>query len=564
MKVLNTLSNIKSLKSLFDKKDRIRLVKICITLFIGVGFEIFGLSLIAPVVSLLQGVFYSGETLFSFIGLDLNQFKLKELLLLIVFLIFIKNIIQYYSNYYQNSVGFFFQKKLSQKILKYYLNIDYEDYVNINSADIINDIVKVVNTVCQYTILPLFYLITEVILIGSVFVFLLYFDFKTTVIIGLFFGVSLFVFNLVIGNKIQSLGDIVMQNDALKFKQITESILSYTQIKLGKRQDFFLKKFNQPNRKVSESLALQFSLRQLPKYYFEFLLYSFLLLLVIFFEENGQNDFITRIGVYIASLLKVTPSLNRITGAIQSIKFSQSSIERLISLNLNLKENVDSTKLKLKRGFFLDQITFSYSQGETILEDLTVSIQKNSVFGIIGESGVGKSTLINIMLGNLFPLSGSVKIDDIKLTKNNISNWQSNIGYVSQKIYLLDEPIINNIAFGIPNDKIDIKKVKKVMELAKISSLEYQFDILKDKVGEDGNRLSGGQIQRLGLSRALYTDPDILFFDEFTSALDEQTEQNILEDIEKLKNEKTIIIISHKKSVLNFCDQILNMNKINK
>lgn len=561
MQILNTLTNIQSLISLFDKKDHIRLLKICIMLFFGVCFEILGLSLIAPVVSLLQGVVYLEGTLFSFLGFDINKFELKELLLIIVILIFIKNVIQYYSNYHQNSVGFFFQKKMSQKILKYYLNIDFKDYVNTNTADIINDIVKVVNTVCQYTILPLFYLITEVILITGVFVFLLYFDFKTTVIMGSFFSFSLIAYNLIVGRKINSLGNIVMQNDALKIKQITESILSYIQIKLGKSQNFFLDKFNHPNRKVSESLAVQFSLRQLPKYYFELLLYSFLLLLVMFYDDNGQNEFITKIGVYIASLLKAIPSLNRITGSIQSIKFSQSSIERLTSLNFNLNEDLNLAQLQLNEGLFLDHITFSYLPGENILQDLSISIPKNSALGIIGESGVGKSTLVNIMLGNLFPLSGSIKVDDIELTKNNTSSWQSKIGYVSQKIYLLDEPIVNNIAFGVSNDKIDINKVKEVMKLAKISSLEEKFDIINDNVGEDGSKLSGGQIQRLGLARALYTDPEILFFDEFTSALDDKTEQKILKDIEKLKDKKTIIIISHKKSILNFCDQILDMNK---
>ena len=283
--------------------------------------------------------------------------------------------------------------------------------------------------------------------------------------------------------------------------------------------------------------------------------------MVIFYGGNSQNDFVTKIGVYIASLLKVVPSLNRITGAIQSIKFSQSSIERMISINFNIRENFNSLSLQFKEGFCLDHITFFYKPGEIIFDDLSLSIPKNSVIGIIGRSGVGKSTLINIMLGNLFPSSGSVKIDDIKLTKNNYSSWQSKIGYVSQKIHLLDEPIVNNIAFGIPNEKININKVKKVMELAQISSIEDHFDILNDNIGEDGNKLSGGQIQRLGLSRALYTDPDILFFDEFTSALDDKTEQKILKDIEKLKENKTIILVSHKESVLKFCDQILDLDK---
>ena len=563
MKLLDTLNNIKDLKSLLDRKDKFKVLKILVMLFLSVGLEILGLSLIAPIVSLLQGVIYQGPSLFTIFDWDLHRLKLEELLILILFVILVKNIFQFYSNHYQNKVGFFFQKKLSKKTLNYYLNIDYLDYLKIKTSDVLNDIIKVVNTVCQYTFLPLFYLVTEVLLISGIFVYLLIFDFRTTTFIGLFFGVSLIVYNIIVGKKILLLGEIVMYNDAKKIKRITESILSYIPIKLGGYQSFFIKKFDIPNKVVTESLALQFSLRQLPKFYFEFLLYVFLLILVIISYGTDQQDFITKIGVYIASLIKITPSLNRITGAIQSIKFSQSSIKRLVSFNLQKEVKRSKEKVIFKKRLSVEGVNYGYKKEEKIFNNFSFSIPKNSIVGIIGESGVGKSTLLNLLLGNLLPQSGVIKIDDLILSDKNKFTWQKKIGYVTQKIYLLDEPIDKNIAFGVPQDEIDYNRIREVVEMAKISTIFNQLNTTKECLGENGNKLSGGQVQRVGLARALYSDPEILFFDEFTSALDYETEKNILIDIQKLKLNKTIVLISHKKSVLRFCDKVIDLNRKN-
>jgi len=553
----NFLKKLVALRTIFDSEDKISFIKISFLLVISVFLEIIALSFIAPILSLLQGLESKVPILDSFI--NLNELSLVNLLFYSTSIIIIKNIIQFYSNHYQNTIGFFHQRKLSNKVLNHYLNNSFVKNSQNNSSDVINNIIKVVNTVCQYMILPLFYLISEITLIASIFSYLIYFDFYTSILIGLFFGISLTIYNLIVGKKIALLGKIVMVNDSLKIKYITESIMSFVSIKLGKKQEYFLNKFNKPNEFVSKSLSLQFSLRQLPKYYFEILLYLFLLLLVLVSPEKGDS-FLTKLGVFVAAMIKILPSLNRVTGSIQSMKFSESALNQLISFNLYENRVVSKKQILFKEGIYFENVSFSYPEKSNVINNFSFSFQKNKIFGIIGDSGRGKTTLLNLLLGNLFAQSGSVKIDEESLNERTASEWQNKIGYLPQKIFLLDDTIIRNIAFGVEDINIDKKRINEVLKLSQLETLSNTLNIDVDLLGENGNKLSGGQIQRIGLARSLYNNPSVLFFDEFTSALDDKVEKEILHDINKLKQNKTIFIISHKKSIIEFCDEIINLN----
>lgn len=551
----NFFKKISALRKILDYEDQLGFLKLSFLLVISVFLEIIALSFLAPILSLLQGSEIEVPMIALFI--NLKEFTLINLLICTTLIVILKNIIQFYTNHYQNTISFSYQRKLSNKVFKHYLNNTYISNSKSNSSDVINNVTKVINTVCQYMILPLLYYITEITLILSISTYLLFFDFYTSVLIGAFFGVFLYMYNIIVSKRLVKLGKEIIINDSLKIKYITESIMSFVHIKLGKKQNYFLNKFNEPNQLVTKALTLQFSLRQLPKYYFEVLLYLFLLLLV--FLQSQDSFFLTKLGVFVASLIKILPSLNKLTGSFQSIKFSESALNQLLSFNLNETEVINEYNVQFNKGIYIDHVSFAYSKKTNVLNDFSFSITKNTTVGIIGDSGKGKTTLLNLLLGNLFPNSGSIKIDDKPLTKHSVSSWQSKIGYLSQKIYLIDDTMFKNIAFGV--DVINRERVNQVIKLAQLESLKNTLDFEKDLLGENGNKLSGGQIQRIGLARALYHDPSVLFLDEFTSALDDETEKEILKDVRKLKQNKTIIIISHKKSILDFCDNTINLNE---
>jgi ATP-binding cassette, subfamily B, bacterial PglK len=247
------------------------------------------------------------------------------------------------------------------------------------------------------------------------------------------------------------------------------------------------------------------------------------------------------------------------------MKFGASAIDNIID---DLKESEQSINIKndykrliLKEKLILKDITFSYSGiTQLALESINIEIKANTTVGIIGTTGSGKSTLVDIILGLLHPAQGKITVDDSKIIQTNIRQWQNSIGYVPQSIFLADETIASNIAFGIEKDSIDIIQVKRVAKMAQVHEFVIKLDNSYDTIiGERGVRLSGGQRQRLGIARALYHNPDLLVLDEATSALDNETEIEVMKDINNMSGSKTIIMIAHRLSTVELCDKVIKL-----
>ena len=256
----------------------------------------------------------------------------------------------------------------------------------------------------------------------------------------------------------------------------------------------------------------------------------------------------------------------RILSMMQSIKGLQASVDMLNNeleyYENNKKENFKNSfneKISLNKNIKFKNVYFSYDQKKEILKDFSFEINKSEIIGIYGKSGSGKSTLVDLLTGLLTPDKGEILIDErFKLNQNNIPEWQKKIGYVSQNVFLFDKSLRENIAFGQENDAIDDKKIWNI--LRKTALLDVITD-LNVEVGEKGIKFSGGQVQRMGIARELYRNPELLILDEATNSLDKQTENLILESIKDLKKSTTIIIISHKESTLKVCDEIINLEK---
>ncbi len=248
------------------------------------------------------------------------------------------------------------------------------------------------------------------------------------------------------------------------------------------------------------------------------------------------------------------------------MKYGNSGLDNVLADLENLtneKSNIinDNKRLLLKNRLVLKDINFSYDNSTKLaLDNININIKVNTTVGIIGTTGAGKSTLVDIILGLLQPDSGEIMVDDKLLEINNTRQWQNSIGYVPQSIFLIDDSIASNIAFGVPKEEIDMKQVEKVAKMAKVydfvATLEKSFETI---IGERGVRLSGGQRQRLGIARALYHNPELLVLDEATSALDNETEAEVMKAIDGMTGSKTIIMIAHRLSTVERCDMLIKI-----
>jgi len=263
------------------------------------------------------------------------------------------------------------------------------------------------------------------------------------------------------------------------------------------------------------------------------------------------------LGVFVAAAFRMIPSINRILAALQNIKYYSSSID-VISKELFDSPIIEKNKpssFEFKNKITVDNLDFSYKK-KKILEGINLDIQIGETIGIVGESGSGKSTLVDLLNGLLKPTKGTIKVDD-KNIEEFITSWQLSIGYVGQEIFLIDDTIRANIAFGIEEEIIDHNKINQVLKASQLSKFISELENgVETMVGDRGIQLSGGQRQRIGIARALYHNPSVLIFDEATASLDDQTEKQVMKSIYNLKQNKTMIIIAHRISTLNQCDKI--------
>ena len=331
---------------------------------------------------------------------------------------------------------------------------------------------------------------------------------------------------------------------------------------------FFLKKYASNTFYKANINALFTTINLVPRYYLEFMsifaLASFITMMLL--QGRPLTSLITIVGVFVAAIFRMLPSVNKIISSFQVIKYKKYALDVLLKEFKQIEfegfpKTVASNSYPIKKTIALKGLNFNYNSTSKVLKNASFEIKKGSFVGIIGESGAGKSTLVDVLLG-LYPVNHkNIFIDETPIS-DQIRLFQNNIGYVAQEIFLLDNSIKNNIALGIPEDEIDINRVNEVIQLAQIKSfVETLPNGINTIVGEHGDQLSGGQRQRIGIARALYQNPDVLIFDEATSALDNETEKEILKVIFSLKKGKTIIMIAHRLSTLEKCDEVYQIKK---
>jgi ATP-binding cassette, subfamily B, bacterial PglK len=493
----------------------------------------------------------------------------SAILLILVF--FIKNIYLFFLNYFEinfyNSLSDYYPKKLFTK----YINMPYEKFINMNTAYMIRNMNQSQSFIDS--IQSINQIIIEIIILSLVLVGLFYVNFSVTFVTLLIFLLFIGSFYFFTKNRISSWGLSRHFNDGEKLKSQHHGFGLIKDVKIFKIENYFPKKFSEHNIKSLISTK-NISLVEISTRYLLEIVLVLVFSILIISQHSMKQSFIETlplIALYAAAGYRLMPSVNRILTSLQRIKFNLPIVDRLYPELMALKNNEFKNKILkeknviYKPNIILNDVNFSYfSVNKKTLKNVSLEVKFGSIIGIIGDSGSGKSTLVNLITGLLEPSSGEIYFEDskskIRLNENNFTK----IGYVPQNVYLIDSSLKNNISLAKKDDEVDLIKLDNSIaesNLEKtIKNLEYGINTI---VGEKGTKISGGQLQRVGLARALYNNPEILILDEATSGLDFDSENEILENLKKLKGSRTIIIISHRKNSLKYCDKVFKIEDAN-
>jgi ATP-binding cassette, subfamily B, bacterial PglK len=530
-------------------------------------FEIFGLGILLPIISMLldkdylKSNYYLNELFGHFNYIPENDFLVYILFFLII-IYSIKSLFLIYLSYRQNRFLSNITAYISNSLFNNYLNQSYSFFINDNTSRLSKNIQLEVNYFSIF-LKSMITLIVEGGLVLSILITLIIIEPLGATVIGLLFGFLALIFIQFTKKRLIYLGDFRQQLDSKSAKIVLETFEGIKTIKIKNIANYYVDIFKKISYDKAKINSNQLTLSQLPRYYFELVSIFCLLGFIIVMISMGKDStsLLATLGIFVAAVFRVMPSLNRIIVSLQSLKFHNSSVEVIYKELSSYEEQIDEAEKPFifSEKISIDNIQFNYGK-KNILKDVSLGIKKNETIGIVGESGSGKSTLIDLIIGIQQTTKGLILVDGVNI-HSNIKGWFSKIGYVNQDVFLMDDSIINNIALGIPTTQISKQRIHDVIEQTQLKNFIEGLDKgLETKVGDKGIQLSGGQKQRLGIARALYKNPEILIFDEATSALDLSTESNILDTIKKLKNDKTVIIISHRPNTLDFCDVIYEVN----
>ena len=569
----------KKLNILISRKEKRKGLLLTLLLLIGMIFEVLGIGLLLPILTAILNpeILLENEitkSIFDFLQINDKDQIVKVALgsLLLVYLL--KSAYLIFLSFYQNKFTSVLSSNLSNKLFKNYLYKDYAFHIKRNSSELIKNLQVEISNFSNFLI-SIISLITESTLAFSVIITLFFIEPLATLIVLLLFGLSSFMFYQFTKNITTEWGKVREQIDSKSSKIVIEGLSGIKEVILLGKQSFFENQLENMNSSKASMNSKALTLRQIPRYFLE-LLSVFSLIIFVFIlliQSKNVDNVIVTLGIFVAATFRILPSINRILGSLQNIKYYQSSIDVLYKEFefINKKKDFfkrDIIRLAPNKSIDINQLCFIYPQTKKIiLDNVTLKLQTGTTTGIIGVSGSGKSTLINIIVGLLKPSSGEILIDDNSNIENNLDLWQNAIGYVSQDVFLSDQSILMNIAFGIKQESIDYKLIDKVLEQAQLSELMLTLpEGYHTKVGERGVQLSGGQRQRIGIARALYRRPSILVLDEATSSLDVKTEEEIMMSVDNLKGQMTIIIVTHRLITLKNCDEIFSIKegKLNK
>jgi ATP-binding cassette subfamily C protein len=499
--------------------------------------------------------------------------------LILVFLI--KNIYLITYKYFQARFIYNRYRSISTRLFKIYMNVPFSFHLNRNSASLIRNVSTESKMIATNVMLPILQIATEFIMALSIIILLLSVQPIITIFILIALGMVSYFFLKGTKKTMKKHGQKALNEREKIIKTVNEGIGGFKEVTLNNRKPWFITRFEDSMLNLSKAEIFQQTTKQSVSPIIETIAIAGMLLIAFILLKQGHSLAMLSsiLALFALSIRRLLPAVNNIVAQYSSLRYNAYSVDPIYQdlVDLEKYENMNDKaedkeknkeeykKTTLKEGIEVKNLNFKYQkEQDLILKDINLNIKQGQAIALVGSTGSGKTTLADLILGLLKPSSGKIEVDG-KDIYTDISAWQENIGYIPQFIYLSDDSIKNNIAFGLEEDEIDNNKLQKAIKASQLTEFISQLPEKENtKIGERGIRLSGGQRQRIGIARALYDNPEILVMDEATSSLDNITEKYIVQAIEQLKRDRTIIIIAHRLSTVKNCDQlyILKQGKI--
>ena len=569
------------LRRILNRREKFQVVALLVAIVAMAFSQALGVASVLPFISLVMepNHVYENRLLhwayeyFNFSSINRFIFFIGVVMLAIIVF---SNAISAFSTWIKLRFVWMNNHRLSKRLLEKYLSMPYAFFLNQNSADLSKNVLSEVNQLTNSYLMPLLNIISRSLISIFILIMLFIIDIVISVAAIVLIGGSYAVIYWRINSKLKQRGASRMQANEMRFKAVNEAFGGIKEIKVMNREPYFLKSYARFSFLHASLMSWNAVIGQLPRYAFETVAFGGIILFVLIMLLTRENvsQVIPLAGVFAFSGYRLMPAIQDIFTSLTQMRFNQAVLDRIYQ-DIMAGDDCADKELLLGRGpgvvalpftneIRLEKVSFYYpSNRAEVLKEVDLRIAYNSTIAFVGPTGAGKTTLVDIILGLLLPQQGKMLVDGIRVDEHNILNWQRNIGYVPQFIYLSDDSVARNIAFGMPDNEIEPNKLKRAAKIADIyeliaQELPHGFDTL---VGERGIRLSGGQRQRIGIARALYHDPEVLVFDEATSALDGATEDAVLQAMDNAARLKTLIVIAHRLTTVKHCDQIYMLDK---
>lgn len=558
-----------SILSSKEKKDAIVLLGM---LIVGMLLEMLSLGMVIPMIIAMTKIeTLVGNTtvrnILDFLGNPTQSQIILILLGVMVLVYLIKTGYLLFLAWKQSNFAQHISMNLSRRLFDGYLRQPYSFHLQRNSSALYRNVLGEVDLFTS-VIQAILLLQTNISIFLGIFISILIVEPAGASLIFSFFFVFAFAYFRLIKKRLVAWGNKRQYHDTLRSKHLMQGLNGVKDIKILGRENFFIRQFEFHN---SESFGIGIKVnvfQQAPRLLLELLAIIGLALFLGFIIMLGRPLYLLLpiIGIFVAAAFRLIPAIGSVMSAIQTMRYANSVINLMYnevnSFDMIEKTHHSDVDIPFRREIVFNNVSFAYPGMEVkLLDNVSLTIRKNDMIGLIGESGAGKSTMVDLLLGFYQPDGGFIEIDGTDIA-TSMRKWQKQIGYVPQTIYLTDDTIAANIAFGIAKDEIDTNALQNAVDIAQLNQFVNELpDGINSIVGERGVRISGGQRQRIGIARALYHNPEVLILDEATSALDVETEKWVMQAINELQHNKTIIIITHRLSTVENCDLVYKLEK---